>query len=495
MSTPRQYTALAQALGFSDRCLTVRVPSIFEGTERTVGAVVDALGFEPPAPGWLPDFVSDSVGWWAGELASAFREPAGIAERWNTRVGTGVRDALGLEVEDAFDFGPPRPPAAASYAADDYLVRIPAWQDVVQIGGRSYFDASSQQQQWLDYQEALERSPVPPSVRELGEILTTLDDIQDETATLAAALMLIEKAAGRAIPGVGWVVGAADGLNALQAVIGRAAVAPAATGRGGKRAIESRAAHSGQGYTQRLEELRRSGRLGLGVGDALQALQATDSLTGYGIQIGGLFGALIDGLFGAVQGAEFRFPGPWNDPFNFDQQPCSRSPGLASFGPATARVLRLQALRLWSQAARVSPWLGELPESALASTLVGTRLAVDVLFEWGLAGEWLDYLPRVADLVGVVAGGSSAHGLRDRPVDEWIRESGPVATGSIRRAIANVRDRDRQIFYDGMLASTGWKIAAFVDPESLVRDQHLAPAWADAMKVIDAGLYPAFDLE
>lgn len=472
-ASPRTYTAAGQALGYSTKCLTVRIPSLAGLVQPIVAPFLRPFDFEDLAPTWLGDTIAEGAEWAADKFASLWRGAVAIA---------GGEDR-------------PRPPVAGTQSARGYLVRIPQWQDIVQIGGRSYFDERSKQQQYLDYIEALRRSPVPPSVREVAGILTDLDNLQDEATTLAAALMLIEKLTGRAIPGVGTVALAADALNVLYAISAPFSPGGSIPGRSRKRGGTARAQHSGGGMTQRLAELRRTGKFSVGAADVIQALQATDSMFGFGIQIGGIMGFLQDALFGTIRGAEFRFPGPWNDPLNFDQRACTRSPALTVHGPATVRVLRLSALRLWTTVARVAPWMGELPEPAGASMLVGMRLAADVLYEWGVAGEWVDPLVRARELLPDRVKGSAAFGLDGLDVDAYMRQAPAITTGALRRFLANVPSRPRQAFYDSLTASTAWKILGLLEPEAVVRDQALARAMADVVRLADAHLVPSVDLE
>lgn len=470
---PRTYTAAAQALGYSTECLTVRLPSILAPVEWVAGTWLSPVVDADFAPGWLPDLIAEGAEWASSQFVRLWR---------------GAEDVVGWK--DA-----PRPPLAGSMASRDFLVRVPGWQDFIQIGGRSYFDERSAEQQRADYFEALRRSPVPPSVREAGEILTEIDNVQDATATLAASLMLAEKLAGRAIPGVGQVALAADALNVLQWVSAPFSPGVPIPGRGRKRGAQERAKHSGGGYSQRLKDLRRTGKFSIGAGDVLQALQTTDELFGVGLQLGQVMGFLQDALFGTIRGAEFVFPGPWNDPLNFDQAACTRSPALTVHGAATARVLRLEALRLWAAAARVAPWIGELPESAGASVLVGSRLAADALFGWGVAGEWVDPLVRARELLPDRVRGSSSFGLDGLDVDTYMRQAPAITTGALRRFMANVPSRERQAFYDSLTASTAWKLVGLVEPEALVDEQSLTGPMADVVRLADAHLVPRFDRE
>jgi len=456
-------------------CLSVRLPGIMGG-----------------------EYFATAADWWAKQVVGALDNPIEAIDDANERINGVIQDTLNIprskpHPEDE------RPKARAGMAsgADGFLVKVPAWEDIVVINNDKVFDERDKRQRFLDYKEQIERSPVPPSVAEMGELLTTLDDLQDEVATLAVVLMIAEKLAGRAIPGVGWVATAADALNLIYAV-SSAGSGSSLPGKRAKRMAANKAKSSSGGMAARLDELRRSGSLKAGLADLLQGLQASESVFGTGIQLGGLFGFAQDLSWGAVRGADVEFPGPAWDPWGFMEESkklCYRSPALTDIDARAGYVASNLALGVWSKAARVAPYLDLFDETVLASMLTGMRMSEQVLGPWLRSGVWVKPLARMIEVRPYVGGGVEAHDTRRLRPDEWLKRTQPAATVALKRALANVPDRGRQAFYDSMSGSIGWGLIGDIEPNARVAELHLIGPAADAVQLLEAGKIPSFDLD
>lgn len=463
------------AATFRDECLSVRLPGL---------------------PG--AEYLAAAADWWAGQAVEWFGGPVRAVGDVNERINATIQETLGIpgaQVHPADS----RPRAQAGFVPEPggFLVQVPNWQDIFTFNNDLVFNDASRRQRAADYAEALRRSPVPPNLQEIGELLTVLDDLQDEAATLAVVLMIAEKLAGRAIPGVGWVATAADALNVIYAVanVGTGSGLP---GKRSKRAAVEKAKQSSGGLAGRLEDLRRTGTLRLGLSDLLQGLQATDSVFGTGIQLGPIFGFLQDAFWGVVRGAEFRFRGPVWDPLGFSEagrSVCTRSPRLEQIHPQAYFALANTALSVWSKAGRVLPYVDLFGEHALASLLVGMRLSEQVLGPWLRSGVWVEPLERAIELTPVVRGGVEAHDTRGLRPDEWVGRTQPGARVALRRAIGNVADRGRQAFYESLVASTGWGLIADLEPGARVVEHHLAGPIRDAVLLLEANRVPVFDVD
>mgnify|MGYP003417196943 CR=1 FL=1 len=489
--------ARAVAAGVRGECMTLRLPGI------------------PFA-----EHIAETADWWGGKFVDTFGTAAAGARNLHDCITNSVKDAIGVDVGEvcpdgnkpklAFDSGPP---------ADGFMVAVPGWDDIFQFNNNSMFDERSKRERYLDYMEELRRSPTPPSIREIGEILTTLDDLQDEAATLAVTLMIAEKLAGRAIPGVGWVATAADALNIIQA-LARPATGTGLPGKRGKRLTKDKARTVGNGYRARLEKTRRvdefsrlatdeqlrlkpqieAPRAGFkfSIGDALQALQATDSLFGFGLSLGPIVGFVEDAVWLGIRGGELRLKGPSQDPFDFNthvRESCTRSPKVGDVHPQAGVVLGMSALRTWSRAGRVMPYIDRLPEHALASVLVGMRMSEQVLGRWLRSGAWVEPVAAATGRLEIVRGGVEEFDLRNLPADEWVKRTSAANQVAIRRAIGNVSDRGRQAFYESLVSSIGWGLVGDLEPGARVLDQQLSGPVADAFNLLDAGKIPRFDLE
>lgn len=462
------------ASGFRNECLTVRTPGIPFG-----------------------EYLSDAAGWWGDRVASFVRTPFREIRNVHERVTCEIQEFIGLDVPGGCVVDDrPRYQPRVSPLEQDFLVQVPDWQDIFIFDNERVFSQRSREQRSLDYREALERSPVPPSIRELAEVLTTIDDIQDEAATLATLMFVVERVGGRRIPGIGAVALAADAINVVSA-LSRPIAGAGLPGRGGKRQVVDKARASRNGYRGRLTELRRTGRLRLGWGDLVQGLQASESLFGAGIQIGSIFGFLQDAVFGLLRGAEFRFRGPITDPLGFTEagrNACYRSPRLEEKHPGAFTVAANTSLALWSNLGRVMPYVDVLGEHFLASALIGMRLAEGVLGSWLRSGSMLETLEVLLRGDPPVPGGVSSAGYRQLPASEWVVRTYPGTVAATARAIAQVPDRGRQAFYDSLVSSIGWGLTGDLEPGAIVRDAGIAGPIADAFFLADANLVPRFDL-
>lgn len=462
------------AAGIRGECLSVRVPGIPGG-----------------------ELLAQSADWWAQQAVDFFGAPVRAVGAVNESINSTIQNTLGIPgaAPSPMD-ARPRARAGLAPGPDGFLVQVPNWQDIFQFNNDSVFDDRSKQQRALDYAEALRRSPTPPALQEVGELLTTLDDLQDEAATLAVVLMIAEKLAGRAIPGVGWVATAADALNVIYAVASTG-TGSGLPGRRSKRAAVEKAKHTSGGLSGRLEEMRRTGSLKVGVGDLLQGLQATDSVFGTGIQLGSIFGFMQDAFWGVTRGAEFQARGPIWDPLGFTEagrSVCYRSPTLDQIHPRAYFALANTALSVWSKAGRVAPYLDVLGEPALASMLTGVRLSEQVLGPWLRSGVWVEPLQRAIELTPYVAGGVTEHETRRLRPDEWLKRTVPAAMAGTKRAIGNVSDRGRQAFYESLVASTGWGLLGSIEPGTLVKDLRPTGPIRDAVLLLEANKVPVFDL-
>jgi len=348
----------------------------------------------------------------------------------------------------------------------------------------------------LDMLDSMNRSPTPPNLQEVGTLLTMLDDVQDEAATLAIVLQVVQKLAGKKIPGIGKVTTGAEALQVIYA-LSSAATGSGMPGRGGKRKVHEKGEHSKNGLRGKWNQFKRTTNLKVGVSSLLQGLQATDSLFGVGIQLGGIMGFMQDAFWGTVRGAEFQARGPIWDPLGFSdfgRHACYRSPSLESIHPRAHFMMSHTALSVWKKASRLMPYMDLLGENALASTLTGLHLSEQVLGPWLRSGVWVDPLVRAIEISPVVAGGVEAHDTRGLRADEWLARTVPAARVGMNRAIDNVAHKGRQGFYESLVASIGWGFMADLEPGTKVLDRQVGGPIKDALILLDANRIPAFDL-
>lgn len=470
---PGEATRLVAA-GFRNECLSVRTPGI---------------------PG--AEYLAEAADWWGEKAVDYFGAPVEVAGQVNDSINSTIQNALGIP-------GAPTSPtedrphlrSQVGEPNEGYLVQVPNWQDIFQFNNNSVFNERSKQQRAVDFAEQLERSPTPASLNEVAKLLTVLDDIQDEAATLALVLMLAEKLAGRRIPGVGQVAFAADALSIIYG-LSNVVTGSGLPGRASKRRAHEKGKQTRNGYRGVLDRFRQTGSLKIGVGDILQGLQATDSMFGVGIQIGGVMGFLQDAFWGGVRGAEFRAAGPIWDPLGFTEagrSACYRSPSLDQIHPKAYFAMANSALSVWSKASRAMPFIDVLGEHALASTLVGLRLSEQVLGPWLRSGVWVEPLQRAIELTPYVAGGIQELDTYQLRPDQWLKRTVPGTMAAVTKAIGNVADKGRQAFYESLVASTGWGFIADLEPGSKLVEGQLGGPARDAVTLLDVGMIPRFDL-
>jgi hypothetical protein len=468
-------TARVLAGGMRNECLSIRLPGIPGG-----------------------EYIAQAADWWAGEAVEAFGAAPRALGRINDSMNSTIQNTLGIP-------GAPPPPdekrphAQAGFAPGDdgFLVQVPGWQDIFQFNNDSMFSDRDKKDRTADAREAMERSPTPPNLQEIGVLLTALDDVQDEVATLAIVMKIAQKLAGRRIPGIGKVSTTAEALSAIYA-LSNVATGSGIPGKGGKRRLHEKGKHSKNGLRGKWNQFKRVTKLKVGIGAILEGLQATDSMFGVGIQLGGIMGFLQDGFWGTVRGAEFQGRGPLWDPLGFTEygrNACYRSPSLDLIHPRAYFMMANTALSVWKKTARVMPYIDTLGENALASALTGMSMAEQVLGPWLRSGVWVDPLVRALEINPVVAGGVEAHDTRGLRADEWLSRTVPASRVGMMRAIDNVRDRGRQSFYETLVASTGWGIMADLEPGAKVLNQEVGGPIKDAILLLDANRIPVFDLE
>lgn len=399
-----------------------------------------------------------------------------------------------------------------------FQVLLPGWEDLIVVDNEKVFDERSRLERLRDWRAQLESSPTPPGLEEMGKVLTAIDDVQDIMATAGVVLMGVERVAGRMVPGLGAVVTVSDGLNLFYSALSLDVKSPVRPtfrpGRvdPGKKLLHWRESPAGKehkrklaavadarvgGMKGRLDDLRRTGRLNVGIGDVLQGLQATETLLGTGIQLGAYVGYAQDAFWGLVRGARFQLPASIFDPVGLGRSEadhCFRSPRLSEVDGRAHYVLANNALWLWSVSARVAPWLEFLDESALVAVLLGMRQSEGLLRPWLQSGVWVEPVRAMIEARPVASGLSEVFELAGRPADEVLRKAGPLAGASILRAIQKVPDVGRQQFYSSLGVSTAWGLWGSLDPEGSVGQLELNGPFADAVALAEAGVWPERDL-
>lgn len=216
--------------------------------------------------------------------------------------------------------------ALAGQAVPRFEVILPGWSDIIHVSSDASLSPEERSVERQRRAASLSRSPSPEIVRDFSKIGTAIDDIQDGLVTLSVLGRVASKIVGRSIPGFGFIATAADALNVFNQLYPNAAVRSAvgAADRAGarlsgrkrylasksvKRALGLDASQSLGTYARRVEEALKTGKVGFGLGEALQVAQTSDQLFGVGLSLGPIFGAMQDSFFGLLRGARFDVSG------------------------------------------------------------------------------------------------------------------------------------------------------------------------------------------
>ena len=245
-----------------------------------------------------------------------------------------------------------------------FEVILPGWSDIIHLSSDAALTPEERSIERQRRGASLARSPSPEIVRDLSAIGTAVDDIQDGLVTLSVLGRLSTKLIGKAIPGVGLITTAADAVNVFNVIYPNAAIRAgvAASDRAGavlsgrKRYLASKSVKRALGidqgtslstYARRLNETLKTGKVGFGLGEALQVAQTSDQLFGVGLSLGPIFGALQDSFFGIMRGARFDISGALG--LTGAGVTASELSHMRQFAPASFDLYQRRALELAGQ--------------------------------------------------------------------------------------------------------------------------------------------------
>lgn len=230
-----------------------------------------------------------------------------------------------------------------------HTITIPGWDDVLHFGASTpvgsaefgeYYkslregrppkltpDELHTIQKMINMKAANLTSAVPGWAQSIGQIMTSLDNVQDFLSTLATVGRLLIWAAPRiglrAVPVVGWIVTAADILNMIgffgmiaTPLYGLLCTGPKEALLAGVPAALLKNALCKEAWTMaKLNPFSRAGRASAkmramgrlpSVSNLIEVAQTTDNLFGWGLQIGALYGTAMELLFTAANDPTFK---------------------------------------------------------------------------------------------------------------------------------------------------------------------------------------------
>ena len=358
--------------------------------------------------------------------------------------------------------------------------------------------------------EQIRLSPAPESSRQRAAILTSMDNVQDDVATLAASLHLIQFLVGRAFPVVGQIALVADVMALVQ---GGLRVKPRnfrIAGKG-KGAVKKEIQRVGEGkygtQANRIEQANRGGKLGIGMSDLIQGLQSLEQHTGYGLRLGPIFGAITDLYYGFLRGATVVFSGPLEDPFNLSRKGCTRSPGLSDIAANAEMQCHLSALRIWDYGSRLLECPDCLTDLSRKRVLWGLAYAMECLYPWLIGQDWerdienfmgepvMGVFPRdsrsedVWDVFAPKGEWISTHltGDPDRNItpQEWVQQ-GSVALGDrLLENINLIKDPTERQILENVLVGSSWSLLAGLNPLGRIVESELSPSILEDLAAMD----------
>jgi len=164
--------------------------------------------------------------------------------------------------------------------------------------------------------QRMQASPIPNWATSYTSMLTAIDDAQDAIISLAMigrlAVKFLPKVISRFLVGpVGWIWLIAELMSLLVAPTA-CALNPLAC----KMMMKKKLARRAKGLKAGVKGYAKSGGFLPSFAEGIQALQVTDSIWGFGLAIGPIFGAAYDLIFGGVRwikGEKVSFKSPPSD--------------------------------------------------------------------------------------------------------------------------------------------------------------------------------------
>jgi len=196
-------------------------------------------------------------------------------------------------------------------------------KNIDQLGQGRYNDIQSYHQKRKDQYIRMLASPMPTWARNIGSVMTFLDDFQDSMTTLAVvgriAARFLPSFLARAMAGpLGWIMTISDILNMIQ--IYRCLQLKPTQGKKFSQLLTEKNPFSRRAKARRAERLRRVRPT---KGELIEIAQTTDNLFGIGLSLGALVALPQDLAFGtwrAVKGEKvsIKVPLPWMADYEFD---------------------------------------------------------------------------------------------------------------------------------------------------------------------------------
>ncbi|MGR3319635.1 MAG: hypothetical protein ACUZ8O_14300 [Candidatus Anammoxibacter sp.] len=183
--------------------------------------------------------------------------------------------------------------------AREYEIRIPGLSQVFRFAPPQEMTVEAKR---AVIRRAREKSPMPGFLQWIPRVINIIDDAQDILTTgLTLAKPLLRRIPGRFVPVLGWVLLANDILN-----ISTALLSTAAGGAVPKKVVKNMMEQFGKGKYKPTASMKRFFGKTNKLSFALQAAQASETITGYGLSLGGIMGVITDSFWSIMRIAQGR---------------------------------------------------------------------------------------------------------------------------------------------------------------------------------------------
>ena len=206
-----------------------------------------------------------------------------------------------------------RKEAAKAYGSTPegtYTVDIPGIKDVFRYESKKSYDKEYKAE--IIQRFKTKESPVPEVLQWIPDVINKIDDAQDLLYTAAVmGKFLIRRVAPRFIPYVGWALLAMDIMNIATKLLSLA-MTPGLTKPNLRKGVR-KYRNLKKAPLDAFRDFLAPGGWRKGMAFALQAPQAMVTLTGYGLQLGSIMGAVSETIWGGIRslgGAKVTFRGP-----------------------------------------------------------------------------------------------------------------------------------------------------------------------------------------
>ncbi|MBA7494455.1 hypothetical protein ES702_05031 [subsurface metagenome] len=334
------------------------------------------------------------------------------------------------------------------------------------LGDMRYEEIKSLKAERKERYERMLASPTPRIGRNAAALITFIDDINDTMGTLG----VVARTANRIIPNTflrvltrmvgGWAFTAAE-LTGIAMALARNPIKAKRL----QHVLHGAVHGNPPSRKMRVRVMRRFGRKGITKGELIEALQVSNSMFGYGLGLGSIFGLLFDipsGIYRHVRGEKVMVTGLPRPLLWFDKH--------------WSRNLKTLA-ELW---VAHEPWMDDI----LGKSMVAAKMCTDMLKQMYGSASAFESLPPVDEIETPIQ--MPSHPL----TEEVIREVTPnleeflnwPSTGKKWKAILQNWDNDVDEINENIRA---WLSRNAFDLESYLCSQNAIESAFEMISLID----------